>query len=277
MTYDIVTIFPEFFAGPFEHGILRRAREQGLIQIGIHDLRGFTTDKHHTVDDRPFGGGEGMVFKPEPLFAAVESLLAGGLEKETMPASRARQAGMPVLPSTTQEHPSTEIILLSAQGRLLTHALAQELSQRERLILICGRYEGVDERVAEHLATLELSIGDYVLTGGELAAAVVVDAVTRLLPDTLGCDLSAVEESFTTHPQARISAGGILDCPHWTRPAEFRGYAVPEVLVSGDHEEVARWRRRRALEKTWHNRPDLLERVELSVEDRAWLEKLRKA
>ena len=254
MTYDIVTIFPEFFQGPFEHGILRRAREQGLIHIGIHDLRSFTTDKHHTVDDRPFGGGEGMVFKPEPLFAAVEKLLSGA-----------------------ERPPTTEIILLSAQGRLLTHAVAQELSQRERLILLCGRYEGVDERVAEHLATLELSIGDYVLTGGELAAAVVVDAVTRLLPDTLGCDLSAVEESFTTHPKARISAGGILDCPHWTRPAEFRGYAVPEVLVGGDHEEVARWRRRRALEKTWRNRPDLLERVELNEEDRAWLEKLRKA
>jgi tRNA (guanine37-N1)-methyltransferase len=159
----------------------------------------------------------------------------------------------------------------------LTHALAQDLAQRERLILLCGRYEGVDERVAEHLATLELSIGDYVLTGGELAAAVVVDVVTRLLPNTLGCDLSAVEESFTTHPAARISAGGILDCPHWTRPAEFRGWPVPEVLTSGNHEEVARWRRRRALEKTWRNRPDLLEQVELSAEDQEWLEKLKKA
>ncbi len=254
MHFHVVTIFPEFFQGPFEHGILRRAREEGLIQIGIHDLRGFTTDKHRMVDDRPFGGGQGMVLKPEPLFAAVESLL-GGPER---PAK-------------------TEIILLSAQGRLLTHALAQDLARRERLILLCGRYEGVDERVAEHLATLELSIGDYVLTGGELAAAVVVDVVTRLLPDTLGCDLSAVDESFTTHPAARISAGGILDCPHWTRPAEFRGYAVPEVLVSGDHEEVARWRRRRALEKTWRNRPELLERAELSEDDRAWLEKLKKA
>ncbi|MGH9789499.1 MAG: tRNA (guanosine(37)-N1)-methyltransferase TrmD [Candidatus Acidiferrales bacterium] len=254
MTYDIVTIFPEFFAGPFEHGILRRAREQGLIHIGIHDLRGFTTDKHHTVDDRPFGGGEGMVFKPEPLFAAVEGLL-GGAERP----------------------PQTEIILLSAQGKLLTQALAQELSTRERLILLCGRYEGVDERVAEHLATLELSIGDYVLTGGELAAAVVVDVVTRLLPKALGHERSTVEESFGAHPEARVTAGGILDCPHWTRPAEFRGHAVPEVLVSGDHEEVARWRRRRALEKTWRNRPELLERAELNEEDRAWVEKLKKS
>ncbi len=254
MTFDIITIFPEFFAGPFDHGILRRAREQGLIDIRVHDLRAFTSDKHRTVDDRPFGGGEGMVFKPEPVFRAVENLLG-----DAPPAAR-----------------QTEIILLSAQGRLLTHSLAQELAGRQRLVLICGRYEGVDERVAEHLATLELSIGDYVLTGGELAAAVVVDVVTRLLPNTLGCELSAVEESFTTHPEARISAGGILDCPHYTRPADFRGHAVPEVLVGGDHKEVARWRRRAALEKTLRNRPDLLERAPLSPEDRAWLAELRK-
>ncbi len=256
MTFDLITIFPEFFAGPFEHGILRRAREQGLIDIRIHDLRAFTSDKHRTVDDRPFGGGEGMVLKPEPVFAAVESLLGGAAA-----AAKAR----------------TEIILLSAQGRLLTHSLAQELAGRERLVLICGRYEGVDERVAAHLATLELSIGDYVLTGGELAAAVVVDVVTRLLPDTLGCELSAVEESFTTHSDARISAGGILDCPHFTRPADFRSHAVPEVLMGGDHKEVARWRRRAALEKTFRNRPDLLERAPLNEEDRAWLAELRKA
>ncbi len=255
MTFDIITIFPEFFAGPFDHGILRRAREQRLIDIRIHDLRAFTSDKHRTVDDRPFGGGEGMVLKPEPVFAAVENLLGGSRE--------ARER--------------TEIILLSAQGRLLTHSLAQELAGHQRLVLICGRYEGVDERVATHLATLELSIGDYVLTGGELAAAVVVDVVTRLLPDTLGCELSAVDESFTTHPEARISTGGILDCPHFTRPADFRGHAVPEVLVSGDHKEVARWRRRAALEKTLRNRPDLLERAPLSEEDRAWLAELRKA
>ncbi len=255
MTFDLITIFPEFFAGPFEHGILRRAREQGLIDIRIHDLRAFTSDKHRTVDDRPFGGGEGMVLKPEPVFAAVESLLGGAAVD-----AKAR----------------TEIILLSAQGKLLTHALAQELAGRERLVLICGRYEGVDERVAARLATLELSIGDYVLTGGELAAAVVVDVVTRLLPDTLGCELSAVEESFTTHPQAQISAGGILDCPHYTRPADFRGQAVPGVLVSGDHKEVARWRRHAALEKTLRNRPDLLERAPLSKEDLVWLEGLKK-
>ena len=255
MVFDIITILPEFFAGPFEHGILRRAREQGLIDIHIHDLRAFTSDKHRTVDDRPFGGGEGMVLKPEPAFAAVENLLGG---------------------ATAEARERTEIILLSAQGKLLTHSWAQELAGRPRLVLICGRYEGVDERVAEHLATLELSIGDYVLTGGELAAAVVVDVVTRLLPDTLGHELSAVEESFTTHPEARISTGGILDCPHYTRPADFRGHAVPEVLVSGHHKEVARWRRRAALEKTLRNRPDLLERAPLSPEDRAWLSELEK-
>ena len=255
MVFDLITIFPEFFAGPFDHGILRRAREQGLIDIHTHDLRAFTSDRHRTVDDRPFGGGEGMVIKPEPVFAAVENLLG------TEPEARAH----------------TEIILLSAQGKLLTHSLAQDLAGRQRLVLICGRYEGVDERVAAHLATLELSIGDYVLTGGELAAAVVVDVVTRLLPNTLGCDLSAVEESFTTHREARISAGGILDCPHYTRPGDFRGHAVPEVLVSGAHKEVARWRRRAALEKTLRNRPELLERAPLSDDDRAWLAELKKA
>ena len=253
MVFDIVTIFPEFFAGPFDHGIIRRAREDRLIDIRVHDLRHYTTDKHRTVDDRPFGGGEGMVFKPEPFFAAVESLLS-----DQTPEKRAR----------------TAIVLLSAQGKLLTQSVAQGLAEQQRLVLLCGRYEGVDERVAAHLATLELSIGDYVLTGGELAAAVVVDVVTRLLPQALGDARSVVEESFTAHPQARISAGGILDCPHYTRPADFRGYKVPEALVSGHHEEVRRWRRRQALLKTRRNRPDLLERAPLSEEDRALLEKL---
>ena len=251
MIYDVLTIFPEFFRGPFEHGIIRRARTEGLIDLRIHDLRRYTPDKHRTVDDRPFGGGEGMVLKPEPIFAAVEDIL-----RDCADAKRER----------------TAIVLLSAQGRLLTQPLAQSLAARERIVLICGRYEGVDERVAEHLATLELSIGDYVLTGGELAAAVVVDAVTRLLPKALGDERSTVEESFAAHPEARITAGGILDCPHYTRPAEFRGYEVPEVLLSGHHEEVWRWRRRQALEKTRRNRPDLLARAELSAEDRALLD-----
>ncbi|MFQ5662431.1 MAG: tRNA (guanosine(37)-N1)-methyltransferase TrmD [Terriglobia bacterium] len=255
MTYDIITIFPEFFQGPFDYGILRRAREEKLIDIRLHDLRRHTTDKHRTVDDRPFGGGEGMVLKPEPIFAAVESILSGVPEPE---------------------RPRTPIVLLSAQGKLLTQAVAHSLAQEPRLVLICGRYEGVDERVAEHLATLELSIGDYVLSGGELPAAVVVDAVTRLLPHALGDARSAVEESFAAHPQARITAGGILDCPHYTRPAEFRGYKVPEVVVSGNHQEIHRWRRQRALEKTRRNRPDLLARAELSEEDRRRLETAEK-
>jgi tRNA (guanine37-N1)-methyltransferase len=251
--FDIITIFPDFFAGPFDHGIVRRARAAGLADIRIHDLRNFTTDKHRTVDDRPFGGGEGMVLKPEPMFAAVESLFSG------QPAEERRQAA---------------VVLLSAQGRLLNQWVAQELAQRFRVVLLCGRYEGVDERVAEHLATMELSIGEYILSGGELAAAVVVDTVTRLLPGALGDARSAVEESFAVHPDATVSAGGILDCPHYTRPADFRGRKVPEVLLSGNHKEVRRWRRRQALAKTRRNRPDLLERAALSDDDRALLKEL---
>lgn len=251
--FDIVTIFPDFFAGPFDHGIVRRARAAGLADIRIHDLRNFTTDKHRTVDDRPFGGDEGMVLKPEPIFAAVESLFS------EQPAEERRQ---------------TAVVLLSAQGRLLNQRVAQELAQRPRVVLLCGRYEGVDERVAEHLATMELSIGEYILSGGELAAAVVVDTVTRLLPGALGDARSAVEESFATHPDATVSAGGILDCPHYTRPADFRGRKVPEVLLSGNHAEVRRWRRRQALAKTRRNRPDLLERAALSDDDRALLKEL---
>lgn len=251
--FDIVTIFPDFFAGPFDHGIVRRARAAGLAEIRIHDLRNFTTDKHRTVDDRPFGGDEGMVLKPEPIFAAVESLFS------EQPAEERRQAA---------------VVLLSAQGRLLNQRAAQELAQRPRVVLLCGRYEGVDERVAEHLATMELSIGEYILSGGELAAAVVVDTVMRLLPGALGDARSAVEESFATHPDATVSAGGILDCPHYTRPADFRGRKVPEVLLSGNHAEVRRWRRRQALAKTRRNRPDLLERATLSDDDRALLKEL---
>jgi len=253
--FDIVTIFPEFFRGPFEHGIIRRAREDELIDVRVHDLRHHTTDKHRTVDDRPFGGGEGMVLKPEPFFAAVECILAD---------------------QTIEKRARTTVVLLSAQGRLLTHSVAQDLATQQRLVLLCGRYEGVDERVAEHLATMELSIGDYVLSGGELAAAVVVDAVTRLLPEALGDERSTVEESFTAHPEARLSAGGILDCPHYTRPAEFRDWKVPEVLVGGHHEEVARWRRRQALEKTLRNRPDLLGRAKLTEDERRFLEEFDK-
>ena len=226
MIFHVLTIFPEFFAGPFEHGVIKRARDTGALEIRIHNLREWTSDRHKTVDDRPFGGGEGMLLKPEPLFAAVESI----------------------------SHPSGKIILLSAQGRLFDQKLANEYSRLPELLLICGRYEGVDERVAEHLADEELSIGNYVLSGGELAAAVVVDSVARLLPGVLGNQSSAVFESF----QDGGHAGAMLDCPQYTRPAEFRGWKVPDVLLSGNHEEIRRWRQKAALEKTARLRPDLL-------------------
>ncbi|MCA1618931.1 MAG: tRNA (guanosine(37)-N1)-methyltransferase TrmD [Acidobacteria bacterium] len=242
MRFDIITIFPEFFRGVFDFGIVRRARAGGLVEVAAHDLRGWTHDRHKVVDDRPFGGGDGMVLKPEPIFEAVESLtgLAGG------DAERFREAGR-------------RVVLLSPQGRSLTQALAGELSKAEQVVVICGRYEGVDERVAEALATDEVSIGDYVLSGGEPAAVVLVDAVTRLVPGALGSETSAVNESFSE---------GILDFPNYTRPVEFRGRRVPEVLLGGHHAEVARWRRRAALGKTRRNRPDLFERAELSDAER---------
>jgi tRNA (guanine37-N1)-methyltransferase len=228
--FHVLTIFPEFFEGPFEHGVIQRARDSGALEIRIHNLRDWTFDRHKTVDDRPFGGGEGMLLKPEPLFLAVESIVgqASGLSKK---------------------------VLLSAQGGVFDQKKANELSALDELLLICGRYEGVDERVAEHLADEELSIGNYVLSGGELAAAVVIDAVARLMPGVLGNQASAVFESF----QGGGHAGAVLDCPQYTRPAEFRGWKVPDVLLSGNHEEIRRWRQRAALEKTARLRPDLLE------------------
>jgi len=243
MTIDIVTIFPGFFAGPFQYGILRRAQEAGLLKTEIHDLRQFAPDRHHTVDDRPFGGEEGMVLKPEPIFRAVESIREQG---------RLRR----------------RVILLSAQGKLFRQPLAAELAREESLLLICGRYEGVDERVADGLAEDEISIGDFVLSGGELAAAVVADTVARLLPGALGNAASAVRESFTVPPGQ--PHGGLLDCPQYTRPAAFRDMEVPDVLLSGDHKRIAQWRRRKALEKTWRNRPDLLSPEILDEEQQQW-------
>jgi tRNA (guanine37-N1)-methyltransferase len=252
MRFDLVTIFPEFFAGPFEHGIVRRAREVGIIEIHVQDLRAFTRDRHKTVDDRPFGGGEGMVLKPEPLFEAVESLLGHGV------GDAARQ---------TAPDPRTAIVLLSAAGKLFNQETARRYAQLERIIFLCGRYEGVDERVAEHLATEEISIGDFVLSGGELPAALIVDAVTRLLPGALGNEASSQNESFalgagseSSYPAghaSRVTDHILLDFPHYTRPADFRGWKVPEVLIGGNHAEVAKWRRAGALEKTQRNRPDL--------------------
>ena len=252
MRFDLISIFPEFFAGPLDHGIVRRAKEAGIAEVHVQDLRQFTKDRHRTEDDRPFGGGEGMVLKPEPLFEAVENLLGhevGDAEKRVPP-----EAG-------------TTVVLMSAAGRLFTQETARRYAKLERLILICGRYEGVDERVAEFLASEELSVGDYVLSGGELPAAIVVDAVTRLLPGALGNEASTENESFSSlEPSAQGGTAAIahprqakllLDFPHYTRPAEYRGWKVPEVLIGGHHAEVAKWRRQQAAEKTRRNRPDL--------------------
>jgi tRNA (guanine37-N1)-methyltransferase len=265
MKIDILTIFPEFFRGPLDHGILRRAREAELVEVRVHDLRGFTRDRHRTVDDRPFGGGEGMVLKPEPIFETVESLDVAPRDERI--AGRSPQS----------------VILLSAQGRRFDQQEAHELVRLDRVVFICGRYEGVDERVAEFLADRELSIGDYVLSGGELAAAVVIDTVVRLIPGALGNEASARQESFTLPggaitdggPDSTCSSGGLLDYPHYTRPAEFRGMVVPEVLVSGNHDDIRRWRHRTALRKTLRNRPDLLDKIELSGEDKTLLANLK--
>jgi tRNA (guanine37-N1)-methyltransferase len=227
MTFHILTIFPDFFTGPLSHGVVARATEAGLLNVRIHDLRQWTHDRHRTVDDRPFGGGEGMLLKPAPIFEAVESI-------------------WPTRTPTDQR-----IILLSAQGRLFDQAAARRLSAYKEIFLICGRYEGVDERVAEHLADEELSIGDYVLSGGEIAAAVVMDTIARLLPGVLGNNESAINESF--------SEGRLLDCPQYTRPADFRGWPAPEVLLGGNHAEIAKWRKQAARDKTARNRPDLLQ------------------
>ena len=273
MKFEIVTIFPDFFRGPLDYGIVRRAREAAFIEILIHDLRAFTTDRHKTVDDRPFGGGEGMVLKPEPLFDCVESL--GMASREQRIAGGTKET----------------VVLLSPQGRMFTQSVAEEMASLERIVLICGRYEGVDERVAEGLADREISIGDYVLSGGELGAAVMIDTITRLVPGALGNEASARQESFSaassavpggtrkigvSGPDSTCGSGGLLDYPHYTRPAEFRGMAVPEVLVGGNHEQIRKWRRSKALEKTLQHRPDLLERQPLSKEDKKFLAEIEK-
>ena len=253
MRFDLITIFPEFFAGPLDHGILRRAREAGLVEVNVQDLRAFTKDRHRTVDDRPFGGGEGMVLKPEPLFEAVESLLGYGVGDAAQ---------------KTVREPRTAIVLLSAGGKLFDQETARRYAQMERIIFVCGRYEGVDERVADHLATEEISIGNFVLSGGELPAMLVIDAVTRLIPGALGNEASSQNESFNetedpsgdTGQEPRATCQTILDYPHYTRPAEYRGWRVPEVLIGGNHAEVAKWRKAAAIEKTRRNRPDLVGR-----------------
>ncbi len=243
MRFHVLTIFPGMFASPLSEGTVKRAMERGLVEVHLHNIRDYTHDRHRTVDDYPFGGGGGMVMKPGPLFEAVESLRA------------ARQVAT-----------DSPVILLSPQGRTLTQRIVEELAARRELVLICGRYEGVDERVREHLATDELSIGDYVLSGGELAAMVVIEAVTRLVPGAVGFQEATRDDTFTT---------GLLQYPQYTRPADFRGWSVPEVLLSGNHGEVARWRRRESLRRTYLHRPDLLESTPLSEEDRRFIEELK--
>jgi tRNA (guanine37-N1)-methyltransferase len=271
MKADIVTIFPDFFRGPLDYGITRRAQEMGLVTIRVHDLREFTHDRHRTVDDRPFGGGEGMVLKPEPLFECLDLLAIA--PREDRIAGRVKQS----------------VVLLSAQGQRFTQRVAAELALLERVVFICGRYEGIDERVADFLADRELSIGDYVLSGGEIGAAVMVEAVMRLLPGAVGNEASTQQESFTrsVNEDAKIKrmiaegadstcgSNGLLDYPHYTRPAQFRGMPVPEALMPGNHEEIRRWRRRRALEKTLRNRPDLLESAALSKDETKFLDELK--
>lgn len=272
MRFDIVTIFPGFFAGIFEHGIVRRAQADGLVTVNLHDLRNFTHDRHRTVDDRPFGGGEGMVLKPEPLAEAMTSL---GIAAKTGPQ-----------PDGTAAPPAPpQVILLSAQGRPFTQSVARAFAATDRIVLVCGRYEGVDERINQLYCDMELSIGDYVLSGGELAAAVVVDAVMRLIPGVLGNEASGEFESFgaadteiSAHiegvPRSQHGSGGLLDYPHFTRPAVFNGVPAPEVLLNGDHQQIRRWRREQQLRKTFANRPDLLAGAVLSDADKKLLHSL---
>lgn len=238
MRFDIITIFPEIFREVFDFGIIRRARESGLVETSVHDLRDFTFDRHHQTDDRPFGGGAGMVMKPEPLFRAVEFVTHRAGERSV-------------------------VALLSPQGRLFDQAMAERLSSLDQVVLICGRYEGVDERVVERMIEEEISIGDYVLSGGEIPAMVIIDAVTRLLPGALGCEESAEKESFT---------GGLLDHPHYTRPAQYRGMKAPDVLTSGNHARIEEWRRQKAIEKTLRCRPDLI--AKLGEVERREIEKI---
>jgi tRNA (guanine37-N1)-methyltransferase len=301
MRFEIVTIFPGFFTSIFENGILRRALAEGLVEVGIHDLRTFTHDRHRTVDDRPFGGGEGMVLKPEPIAAALASI---GIEPKRIDASTSNersalcQGTTSVVPNTDLKNDRalataqtrTAVVILSAQGRPFTQSIAREIAALDRVVLICGRYEGIDERINELYCDMELSIGDYVLSGGELAAAVVIDAAMRLLPGVLGNEASSEFESFGISdadistevegvPRSQHGAGGLLDYPHYTRPAEFAGLKVPEPLLNGDHQAIRRWRREQQLRKTHANRPDLLEKAgrsgALSRKDLEFLEQLR--
>jgi tRNA (guanine37-N1)-methyltransferase len=301
MRFEIVTIFPGFFSGFLENGILRRAIAEGLVEVDVHDLRAFTHDRHRTVDDRPFGGGEGMVLKPQPIGEALASL---GIEPKGAnsyaqaskgtgfsPYSQSAEEGRASAPEGIESQDARKrptVILLSAQGRPFTQSIARHIASLDRIVLLCGRYEGVDERINQLYCDLELSIGDYVLSGGELAAAVVIDATMRLIPGVLGNEASGEFESFGVAdaqisadeegvPRSQHGSGGLLDYPHYTRPAEFAGLKVPEPLLNGDHQAIRRWRREQQLRKTLANRPDLLESATLSSEDRKLLDAIRQA
>lgn len=249
MQFEVFTLLPEVFPSYLDTSILKRARERGLIQVNVHNIRDYTRDKHHTTDDQPYGGGGGMVMKPEPVFEAIETVL-----------------GLASPPSTPETGSNIPVILLTPQGRVFNQSIAKELSQYPRLALLCGRYEGIDERIRENLVTDEISIGDYVLTGGELPALILIDAVARLLPEVLGDPTGAEDDSH---------AMGLLEYPHYTRPPEFRGSKVPDVLLSGDHKKIDQWRREQALERTFRKRPDMLEKADLTKEDKKVLDKLK--
>ncbi|MBK7455368.1 MAG: tRNA (guanosine(37)-N1)-methyltransferase TrmD [Anaerolineales bacterium] len=249
MQFDVFTLLPEVFPSYLETSIIKRARERDLINVRVHNIRDYTHDKHHTTDDTPYGGGGGMVMKPEPVFEAIETVLG-------------------INPDPTQPEPTSNIpiILLTPQGRVFNQSIAQEFSQHPHIALVCGRYEGIDERIREHLVTDEISIGDYVLTGGELPALILIDAIARLLPDVLGDPTGAQDDSHAT---------GLLEYPHYTRPPEFRGWKTPDILLTGDHAKIDRWRREQSLLRTFNKRPDMLEKVELNKQDRKFIESLK--
>ncbi len=266
MQFEVFTLLPEVFPSYLETSIIKRARERGLINVNVHNIRDYTHDKHHTTDDTPYGGGGGMVMKPEPVFEAVETVLGmkPPFDYSLEEHSASAQGEAPLSPPEPESN--IPIILLTPQGRVFNQTIAQELSQHPRIALICGRYEGIDERIREHLVTDEISIGDFVLTGGELPALILIDAIARLLPDVLGDPTGAADDSH---------AMGLLEYPHYTRPPEFRGWKAPDVLLSGDHGKIEKWRREQALERTFRKRPDMLEKVEFSKEDKKFLEKIR--
>jgi tRNA (guanine37-N1)-methyltransferase len=249
MQFEVFTLLPEVFPSYLETSIIKRARERGLIDVRVHNIRDYTHDKHHVTDDTPYGGGGGMVMKPEPVFEAIETVL-----------------GLIADPNQPKPAPNIPIILLTPQGRVFNQSIAQELSQHPQIVLLCGRYEGIDERIREHLVTDEISIGDYVLTGGELPALILIDAISRFLPDVLGDPTGAQDDSH---------AMGLLEYPHYTRPPEFRGWKIPEVLLSGAHAKIDKWRREQALLRTLKKRPDMLEKADLSKEDKKFIEGLK--